>query len=539
MKMNNPNQDNPEIRAASYCRTSGKDRTSISTQKKEDEGFIAYNKWKFAGHYVDEHKSGAKVAGRDDYQRLIRDAKKGLIDILVPFDISRFARDGLDIIRDSDMLKMKYGVYVVDSKGQFDNRDHHRIRMNYMLAGDAEAERLSIMERTIKGRIANAEKGLKWTRYAPDGREFRYNKKKEKWECVISKKGKMLRKLLPRYADGEPLALLAREFGIKFPQTINRSIRQGQLSGQYISKYDTPEVDIDREIPVPGIPEVITPELERRCRERAAHNHKWNKQAKRKYKLTGFLYCAHCGHSLKGRVQGHLYYNHYYEDSKLGCPFCSIRGDVIEPLVLDYLFNFFLNEPAYNKAVENAMPNDEDRQALEKDIKQVDKQIAQSRSEINNLVNAVAKGADVSLLTDKQDELKTAIKALENRKGGLSQTLANMPDPQNSQLEAELLRLELIYKYGTQDWRELSYEEIRQFLHHLFSDNPKKNGYGIFVDSNGLKGKKRKYEISFEGCVEFLAEEELYQRLIERADTQLETIAELENQSVKPKTLNK
>ena len=525
----------PKIyRAASYCRTSGKDKTSISSQKEANERFIKHNKWKFVGHYIDEHKSGANVAARDDYQKALKDLANDEFDILVPFDISRFGRDGLDIIRDSEMLRRNFGKFVVDSKGQFDNRTHRRVMTNFIFAGVAEDERLRIMERTIRGRIANAEKGIPWSANSPDGRD--YDKKTGKW--YINDKGKMLQKLLPRYAKGQSLASLAREFGIKFPETVTRTIRTGQLSGIYKAMFNSPEIGIHNlEIPVRDVPPVITAELETQCRERAAHNHKWNKRAKRKYLLSSFLYCEHCGHSLKGRTEGRVYYTHYYKDSKLGCPYCSIRADLIEPVVFDYLFNFFLDEPAYNEAIKNAMPNDSDRQALELDIKQIDKQIAQVKTEIKNLVNAIAQGAEPNFLISKQNELKNTLQTLENKRDELEQTLANMPDLQRSQLEAELLRLELIYKYGTQDWRDLSYEQIRRFLHYLFSDNPKKNHYGIFISRN----KKGKFEISFEGSVEFLPEEELYQKLIERADSCLETIAKLEakdKQSVKRKTLN-
>lgn len=522
------------FRAVGYCRTSGKDKTSISNQKEAIKKFIEDKKWKFISYYVDKHKSGAKVAGRDDFQRMIQDAANDEFDIIVPYDVTRFARDGFDILSNAKYLKKEFSVSVVDTQNSFNNLDGGKIIENFLHAGLSEQERINIMKRTIRGRMANAEKGIPWSANSPDGRD--YDKKIGKW--YINDKGKMLQKLLPRYAKGELCASLAREFGIKFPETITRTIRTGQLSGTYKATFNSPEIGIHNlEVPVPDVPPVITAELEKQCRERAAHNHKWNKRAKRKYLLTSFLYCEHCGHSLKGRTEGRMYYTHYYKDSKLGCSFCSIRGDLIEPLVFDYLFNFFLDEPAYNEAIKNAMPNDEDRQALELDIKQIDKQIAQVKAEINNLVNAIAKGADVSLLISKQNELKDMLQTLENKKDGLDQTLANMPDPQRSQFEAELLRLELIYKYGTQDWRQLSYEQLRRFLHYLFSDNPKKNGYGIFV----AKNKKGKFEISFEGCVEFLPEEELYQKLIERADDSLETIAKLESkdkQSVKRKTRN-
>jgi DNA invertase Pin-like site-specific DNA recombinase len=77
-----------KLRAVGYCRTSGegqRDNTSIPRQKNEIERFIASNEWEFVGHYVDECKSGATVAGRDDFKRMLRGGANDEYDIVVPY----------------------------------------------------------------------------------------------------------------------------------------------------------------------------------------------------------------------------------------------------------------------------------------------------------------------------------------------------------------------------------------------------------------------------------------------------------------------
>jgi hypothetical protein len=44
----------------------------------------------------------------------------------------------------------------------------------------------------------------------------------------------------------------------------------------------------------------------------------------------------------------------------------------------------------------------------------------------------------------------------------------------------------------------LPYDDVRSLLHFLFSDNPRKNGYGIFVAFDNDK-----FQISFKGCLDF------------------------------------
>jgi len=56
-----------------------------------------------------------------------------------------------------------------------------------------------------------------------------------------------------------------------------------------------------------------------------------------------------------------------------------------------------------NETIKDALPSDDDRKALEKDIKQVNKRIVEVENYMKNLVKAVAAGADTNLLLDEQN----------------------------------------------------------------------------------------------------------------------------------------
>lgn len=488
-----------KLRAVGYSRTSGegqRDNTSIPRQRKAIEKFSLFNEWKFLDHYVDESISGKTIEKRDAFKQMMKDAANGKFDIIVVYDITRFARDAADIIGESRFLKSNFGIHVIDTKG-YDTRDHRNILMNFVKAGVSEAEKLTIMERVIGGRISNAENGLPWTGSYPVGRGFEWaDKKKTSGKWFINEKGERLQKVLERYVQGEPLTTLAREFGFAGPQTINAAVRNGQLSSIYKAPIVCEELGIDKQIPVPAIPQIITPELERRVRERAAHNRVCNKSEKRKYLLTGFIRCTECDMALTGQLNGYKYYRHYRPGTE--CSYRGVRIDIIDDAVLDYLYSFFLDEPLYTEAIKAALPSADDREALEKDIKQTNRQLAKVKKSIANLVNAIAGGADVGLLLDKENELKSEKQILETRLDELNQTLANMPDPEHIQQEAMMLRLRLVQEHQGKDWRKLDYDDIRRFLHFLFSDNPRQNGYGIYISR-----KDDKWHITFKGCIEF------------------------------------
>lgn len=47
--------------------------------------------------YADRHVSGKSVVGRDEFQRMLRDAEKGRFDCVLVWKIDRFGRDRQDI----------------------------------------------------------------------------------------------------------------------------------------------------------------------------------------------------------------------------------------------------------------------------------------------------------------------------------------------------------------------------------------------------------------------------------------------------------
>jgi site-specific DNA recombinase len=203
-------------RAVGYCRTSTegqRDNTSIPTQKEEIGRFANHHGYGLARFYVDESCTGSKIEGREEFQQMMRDAANGRFDVLVVFDITRFSRDGFDIIDSARTLKRDFGVDVVDTKGVFDTRTSGsgRVIINYVQAGMAEDERLRILERTKRGKIAVAKKHQPVGAKRPFGRIW--DKKEKKWS-VDQAKRKMIEDVAKRYLAGDSMKSLAKEYDI-------------------------------------------------------------------------------------------------------------------------------------------------------------------------------------------------------------------------------------------------------------------------------------------------------------------------------------
>jgi site-specific DNA recombinase len=491
------------LRAASYCRTSGevqRDNTSIPRQQDANAKFIETSGWTLTSHYVDECKSGSKEEGREAFKRLMRDAANGVFDIVVVFDIKRFSRDGADIVRNSTFLRSNFSIHVVDTKGQFDTRDRRKTLINYVHAGVSEQERLDIMERMIGGRVRKAMDGLPWSGNRPFGRDFKSTGKNQ-GHWYVTERGKNLKKLLRRYVEGESLHDLAAQYGFTSASVVRNAFAKGQLSGPYEVTFNSPDLEMeDVKVPIPSMPEVISPDLERRVRERMQHNRNWNKQSLRRYVLSSFIYCERCGRALSGSTaKGIVYYKHHHGPNDGRCEFSHTPGALIEAHALDYLFGFFLDQPTFEEAIKGALPNDGDREALADDLTKAGQLLASVDKELANLVNAVKAGADPSLLIAEQDTLKTRRESMQRRVAELESSLACLPDPVVAKHQANAIRLQLFLQHQGKDWRSLSFDEVRRFLRFLFGDNTKASGNGIFVG----RGQGRKWSLRFAGNVSF------------------------------------
>ena len=143
-----------ELAVAYYARVStDKDEqiNSLGNQKRYFEDYIAANPhWTFAGGYVDEGISGTSVEGREQFLKMIEDAKRGRFDLIVTKEISRFARNTLDSLRYTrELLRCGVGVYFQnDNINTFDKDAELRLTIMSSIAQD-EVRKLS--ERTRFG----------------------------------------------------------------------------------------------------------------------------------------------------------------------------------------------------------------------------------------------------------------------------------------------------------------------------------------------------------------------------------------------------
>ncbi|MCL2565375.1 MAG: recombinase family protein [Defluviitaleaceae bacterium] len=93
---------------AAYCRVSTDKHdqiNSLEAQKVFFDEFAKSNGHNLVCIYADEGISGTKIKNRTEFQRLMKDAKTGLFDMVIVKDISRFARNTVDFLNSIRALK--------------------------------------------------------------------------------------------------------------------------------------------------------------------------------------------------------------------------------------------------------------------------------------------------------------------------------------------------------------------------------------------------------------------------------------------------
>lgn len=93
---------------AAYCRVStdtADQLNSLDAQKRFFDEYSTKNNCNLVRIYADEGISGTKIKNRSEFLRLMKDAQHGLFDTVIVKDISRFARNTVDLLNSTRQLK--------------------------------------------------------------------------------------------------------------------------------------------------------------------------------------------------------------------------------------------------------------------------------------------------------------------------------------------------------------------------------------------------------------------------------------------------
>ena len=233
------------LKIVAYCRVSTEKEQqldSLEQQKEFFQEFARQNNYELINIYADEGITGRQTRKRDEFNRMMRDARKGLFDMLVVKDISRFARNTVDLLTSVRELKS------MNIEVQFISNSYKALGNSEFIltvyGAIAQEESAGLSKKVKFGKNITAKKGR-----VPNI-VFGYNKlEKEKYNLEINEEeANIVREMYDMYVNKRygcaKIAKILNERGIRTKRdqshfcgtAVSRTLKHRIYIGQVVNK---------------------------------------------------------------------------------------------------------------------------------------------------------------------------------------------------------------------------------------------------------------------------------------------------------------
>lgn len=341
------------LRVAAYARVStdsGDQLNSFAAQSRYFTTLISGNDdWSLVDVYADEGVTGTSAQKREDFQRLMMDCRRGLIDKVLTKSVSRFARNTKECLQAIRELKaLGIGVYFEEQRV-----DTARISgelLTTIFASLAQEESQSISNKTRWSLEQRMRNGSFNTCTAPFG--FRLIDGKLH---VVEKEAEIVRDIFAAYLNGETARFIARRLNasgagdLKWQaRRIDYILKNERYAGNALLQKRYTTVGLPRALKynrgerkmyfVQGSNEAIISQ-ETFDRAQALRKRRGKNTCAQPWPLSGKMICGHCGKALrKKQINGKLYVTcRTHEESLELCPVTQIpEAEVLDKFCLVY-----------------------------------------------------------------------------------------------------------------------------------------------------------------------------------------------------------
>ena len=310
------------MKIAAYCRVSTEKEAQIDSLEKQIEFFNEFTKkndYELYKLYADEGISGKQIKHRKQFQQMMIDAKAKKFDKVVVKDVSRFARNTVDLLQSVRELK-SYGVQV-DFLNNGEVMEGGSEFILTILGAMAQQESANMSKRVKFGKDITAKKGR-----VPN-LVFGYDKiPDERYTLKINEEeAKIVKEIFESYVykgiGTTKIAWNLNDRGIRTKKTkskwvqtsIVRMLKNPIYTGRVTNKKSEVTDFITgtrKELPeeewiVVERPEmrIISDELFNRAQDILAQRSNEfklnNKREKTEYIFSTLIYCKHCGYSFR------------------------------------------------------------------------------------------------------------------------------------------------------------------------------------------------------------------------------------------------
>lgn len=534
------------MKIAAYCRVSTEKEAQIDSLEKQIEFFNEFTKkngYELYKLYADEGISGKQIKHRKQFQQMMEDAKHKKFEKVVVKDVSRFARNTVDLLQSVRKLK-SYGVQV-DFLNNGEVMEGGSEFILTILGAMAQQESANMSKRVKFGKDITAKKGR-----VPN-LVFGYDKiPDERYTLKINEEeAKIVKEIFESYVykgiGTTKIAWNLNDRGIRTKKTkskwvqtsIVRMLKNPIYTGRVTNKKSEVTDFITgtrKELPeeewiVVERPEmrIISDELFNRAQEILAQRSNEfklnNKREKTEYVFSTLIYCKHCGYSFR-RIK-----RKYKEDgpeyirwvcsgrNSMGVNHCPNTTVIDEEELLnaikEYLKSIISNKKNFMKAVEKEFEkitklrknNERNEESLLKEIEKVtvkkQKYMEMFQNEIINIqelkkyTNPL--NEDIARLERELKLITSEIKEKDVLEKELNKTIKTVDDILNNQTITNAMlktiidvievdsdsnvevRLKLLNEIGTNEPVITRFENIYQSVEEKESTKNKENSTAL------------------------------------------------------------
>lgn len=317
-----------KLKAVFYARVSTEEEAQLRALPKqvdECKDVIKAMGWELYDSFIDEGKSGTKVKGRDEYQRLVDSLEAGEYDIVVIKSQDRLQRNPMDWYIFADKLnKSGKRLYMyLDSKFYEPTEDGLITGIKAILAGEYSVDLSKKINNANKRRIEKAKDGGKLSTYS-NGLCYGYDMVNGELE-INKKEAEIVSLIFKLYLEGNGAKLICKELEARGilnqrgrswqPTTITNILKNERYKGNQVcnkTHYDFNKKKVIKNPPeewirfVGVVPKIVSVEdwdKAEAIRLKRVVDHGIDKQGKTKlqgrkqgkHPLSGKIFCNDCG----------------------------------------------------------------------------------------------------------------------------------------------------------------------------------------------------------------------------------------------------
>ena len=328
VKIIQPHKDGEQreiIRVGAYCRvsTDSEDQqNSFFAQVKYYNDYIRQNgKMRLVDIYADEGITGTELRKREEFKRMLKDARNRKLDRILVKSVTRFARNSLECIESVRELT-SYGVSVFFENDNLDTKQMNSEMLLYIKSEFAQQESVSASRRmstSIRMRMENGNYRIVSAPYGykiDDGdlivSQAEAENVKKVFELYLSGMGEyaIVKYMQTRETNGIEWTMKRVAYMLKNERYIGDTLLRKKYTPAVLPlRKRTNRGQVDMFL-YEGSHDAIIPKAEYAAAQaiRRERNNKYVKQIGERQFFQGKIFCRNCGWGYKKYIKGDSYY---------------------------------------------------------------------------------------------------------------------------------------------------------------------------------------------------------------------------------------